>query len=287
MRVLRFVGVLLAALDSVSCRMAVSATGSSPLERRLLSEGPNQKTNRLQYKNIKNWKQHSSHCSVYVQRFGGLFGVNCSTAGFWTPLHAQRVHDQVLFSSIMLHRSLVLILLCICYVKGFGLRTHCWRWGCLWHLTAQRAYSRSLPLWTASTEEIHLRHRKHFVTAGLSSLIFSLSLFGPVSTSTYHWIITIFAALHFHEVFLFIDRCSWESSKFTFYSIITADKPKPTLQYPQTEFYRLIHNKTTADLCPRCHQNPGIHRILTAMVYGRPPGTSCPAELFPILYFST
>lgn len=38
--VLRFVGVFRAALDadSVSWRMAVSATGSRPLERRLLSE---------------------------------------------------------------------------------------------------------------------------------------------------------------------------------------------------------------------------------------------------------
>lgn len=38
--VLLFVGVFRATLeaDSVSCRMAVSATGSSPLERRLLSE---------------------------------------------------------------------------------------------------------------------------------------------------------------------------------------------------------------------------------------------------------
>lgn len=38
--VLLFVGVFRAILeaDSVSCRMAVSATGSSPLERRLLSE---------------------------------------------------------------------------------------------------------------------------------------------------------------------------------------------------------------------------------------------------------
>lgn len=107
-----------------------------------------------------------------------LFSVNCSTAGFWTPLHSHRVHDQVLFSSIMLHCSLVLILLCICYVKRFGLRTHCWRWGCLWHLTARRAYSQSLPLWMASTEEIHLRHRKHFVTA-VSKICrpqFSLSL---------------------------------------------------------------------------------------------------------------
>lgn len=56
--------------------------------------------------------------------------------------------------------------LCMCHVKRFGLRTHCWRWGCLWHLTAQRPYSQSLPLWTASTEEIHLwHHRKHCVTA--------------------------------------------------------------------------------------------------------------------------
>lgn len=38
--VLLFVGVFRATLeaDSVSCRMAVSATGSRPLERRLLSE---------------------------------------------------------------------------------------------------------------------------------------------------------------------------------------------------------------------------------------------------------
>lgn len=171
MRVLRFVGVFLAALDSVSCRMAVSATGSSPFERRLLSEPQRQKwIDTIEID--QNRKQHSTHFSVTVQRFTvrflpirGLFGVNCSTAGFWTPLHAHRVCDQVLFSSIMLHCSLVLILLCICYVNRFDLRTHCWRWGCLWHLTAQRAYSRSLPLWTASTEEIHLRHCKHFVTA--------------------------------------------------------------------------------------------------------------------------
>lgn len=176
-----------------------------------------------------------------------LFSVNCSTAGFWTPLHSHRVHDQVLFSSIMLHCSLVLILLCICYVKRFGLRTHCWRWGCLWHLTAWRAYSQSLPLWMASTEEIHLRHRKHFVTAVSKICRPQFSLSRPVSTPTYHSIITIFAVLHCREVFLYIDRCSWESSKFTFYSISTADKPVPTIHSPQTAFYILTLDKTIAD----------------------------------------
>lgn len=97
MRVLRFVGVFLAALDSVSCRMAVSATGSSPLERRLLSEGRKQKMNMLRLKNIETENNIQTHVSVNVQRFGGLFGVNCSTAGFRTPPHAHRVGDQVLF----------------------------------------------------------------------------------------------------------------------------------------------------------------------------------------------
>lgn len=138
-----------------------------------------------------------------------------------------QVRDQVLSSSIMLHCSLVLILLCICYVKRFGLRTHCWRWGCLWHLTAQRAYSQSLPLWTARAEEIHLRHCKHFITAVSKICRPQFSLSCPVSTPTYHSIITIFAVLHCHEVFLYIDRCSWESSKFTFYSISMADKLVP------------------------------------------------------------
>lgn len=169
----------------------------------------------------QNRKQHSTHGSVNVQSFTvlpsrGLFSVNCPTAGFWTPLHAHRVHDQVLFFSIRLHCSLVLILLCICYVKRFGPTTHCWRWGCLWHLTAQRGYSQSFPLWTASAEEIHLQHRKHFVTAVFKICRPQFSLSVPVSTPTYHSIITIFAVLHCHEVFLYIDRCSEESSKLTF-----------------------------------------------------------------------
>lgn len=68
MRVLRFVGVFLAALDSVSCRMAVSATGSSPLERRLLSDGQKQKWI-YSIEIDQNRKQHSTHVSVKVQRF--------------------------------------------------------------------------------------------------------------------------------------------------------------------------------------------------------------------------
>lgn len=110
----------------------------------------------------------------------------CSAAGFWTPLHARRDHDQVLSSSIMLHHSLLLILLCICYVKRVlsASGTHCWSWGCRWHLTARRASSQSLPLWTASTEEIHLRQNilslSPLKSAGIRSL--SLSLSRPTGT---------------------------------------------------------------------------------------------------------
>lgn len=186
MRVLRFVGVFRATLDSVSCRMAVSATGSSPLERRLLSEWQKQ----IYIPTIEkdqNRKQHHSHVYVNVQRLSVVFSVFSSR--FWTPLHARRDHDQVLSSSIMLHHSLLLILLCICYVKHVlsPSGTHCWSWGCRWHLTARRASSQSLPLWTASTEEIHLRQNilslSPLKSAGIRSLSLSLS---PHQYSTHH-----------------------------------------------------------------------------------------------------
>lgn len=74
MRVLRFVGVFRATLDSVSCRMAVSATGSSPLERRLLSEW--QKQTYIPTIEIDhNREQHYTHVYVNVQRLSVVFSV--------------------------------------------------------------------------------------------------------------------------------------------------------------------------------------------------------------------
>lgn len=82
MRVLRFVGVLLAALDSVSCRMAVSATGSSPLERRLLSEAPNQKR---------------IGCSTKYQKLKTTFdSLFCACAKVWRFIRCKLFHCRVL-----------------------------------------------------------------------------------------------------------------------------------------------------------------------------------------------
>lgn len=62
-------------------------------------------------------------------------------------------------SHLLLHGSLMLVLLCICYVKhlSFLSRTHCWSWGCLWHLTGRRVSSQSPPLWMGNAKGIHLK----------------------------------------------------------------------------------------------------------------------------------
>lgn len=101
-RVLRFVGVFRATLDSVSCRMAVSATGSNPFERRLLPERGKKETNKYvnTHRNRSKRENAFKKCLCECVKVSSFLSVR----GF-------------IFSSVTLRRSSVLILLCICYVK--------------------------------------------------------------------------------------------------------------------------------------------------------------------------
>lgn len=140
MSVLLFVGVFRAALeaDSVSCRMAVSATGSRPLERRLLSERQTQKDVQLGSKWQKDTKKlvksnrkrlfnvFCTNCAAFLVRSSSFYifhdcenlfvlsDVYRPSGGF---LNLHRVHDvywKVRSCRLVLPCRSLLILLCIC-----------------------------------------------------------------------------------------------------------------------------------------------------------------------------
>lgn len=124
---------------------------------------------------------HVNHFFCTYLAINKLFFVSTfhKTKGFWTEERAKRVHDaysKVHSSYLELHRSFMLILLCICYVKrrSFRPRTHCWSWGCPWHLTGRWVSSQSSPLWMANTKGIHL---KGITTSQLFYVIVHMSIF--------------------------------------------------------------------------------------------------------------
>lgn len=146
--VLLFVGVLRAALDadSVSCRIAVSATGSRPLERRLLSE---QQTHKCQDQHYPAKPQNTVFQTLTDGECVSLKTCAC-----------QRVYnlDYKACVSLLLVPDPTLHFLCKT-TSGVGSATHCSGWGCCF-LCCQRArwvFSQSPPLWMGNVKETHLK----------------------------------------------------------------------------------------------------------------------------------